>query len=932
MSRTLSGLPLRAARWSATHPWRAIGAWLAFVVVAVGLSATVSTNEVVDADYRVGESGRAAALVERAGLDTPPTENVLVSAREGRLDPATARAAADELAGRMRALPGVADVDAPLANDDGTALLLSVALRSDDVDAGPLVAATAAVQRDHPDLRVEQAGDVTIGDAVDERVGEDLRSAELISLPITLVLMLLAFGALVAAGLPVLLAATSVAATIGISAPISYLVPAEPTVASMIVLIGMAVGVDYSLFYLKRERQERAAGRSTLDAVAIAAETSGHAILVSGGAVIASLAALFVLTDVTFDSLATGAILVVAVAVLGSVTVLPALLVKLGRWVDRPRVPLLWRLTRRVGAGTLSGRLLGPVVRHPVAALVAAGLVLGALAVPALSMRTHQSGVETLPRDIAEVQTLHRITRAFPAEGTSAEVVVSGVDAPTLAPRLDALEAAAQREARFGEGRVRTSADGRTSVLTLALPYEESDDRAARAIERLRDRLVPSALAELGPGAEVAVGGDAAAALDHADRQGARMPLLLAIVLLLTMAMMVLAFRSVLLGAVSTLLNLVSVGVAFGLLSLVFQHGVGAGLLDFTSPGFVIDWIPIFVLVVLVGLSMDYHVFVLSRVRELVDRGLPARDAVHRGIADTAGVITSAAAVMVSVFAIFATLSMMEMKMMGVGLAAAILVDATVIRLVVLPAVLVLLGERAWPPAPARGPRRIGRGSAGDGQVARHRDRRGCRGTARGAAGGDLAAGGGRDDHLLLTEQVEDQRVDGEPAVGAPGLPVDGHLDHAGDPDGGVRAPRVDVHRQAEDTQADHLDRAPVAVARGTHGVGADQRRAVEHVAQPLQVARDECGEVERGDRAEVDRRVVGAVVERVLEGVDDELAETVGDLAEVDLAELGAHRLELPGEVLGQPGHQPAADGQVDHARGRPAVLGADRERGRGQ
>lgn len=697
MSLSPSALPTRAARWSATHPWRSIGAWLAFVVVAVGLAATIPTNEVEDADYRVGESGRAEALIDGAGLDEPPSESVLIQARSGRLDAADAQAA-EEVADRMRTTPGVAGVGDAVPSADGTALLVPVELTSDDVDAAPLLEATADVQAAHPDLVVAQAGDVTIDEAIDERVGEDLHSAEFISLPITLVLMLLAFGALIAAGLPVLLAATSVAATIGISAPISWLVPAESTVLSMIVLIGMAVGVDYSLFYLKRERQERAAGRTTLDAVAIAAETSGHAIVVSGGAVIAALAGLFVLSDVTFNSLATGAILVVAVAVLGSITVLPALLVKLGRWVDQPRLPLLWRVTRRVPTGTISGRILGPVVRHPVAALVVSSIGIVALAVPALTMKTNQAGAETLPRDIPAVQTYRAIMAAFPAEGTSARVVVTGVDQAPARAGIERLLDAAGRSGDFvTEGAtLRTSDDGRTTVLDLALPYDESDDRATRAIERLRDELVPDALAGTA-GAEAAVGGGAAEALDYADKQAERMPFLLGFVLVLTMVMMVAAFRSMLLGLVSTVLNLASVGVAFGLLSIVFQHGVGEGLLDFTSPGFVIDWIPVFVLVVLVGLSMDYHVFVLSRIRELVDRGLPAREAVHRGIADTAGVITSAAAVMVSVFAIFATLSMMEMKMMGVGLSAAILIDATVIRLVVLPAVLVLLGEKAWP-------------------------------------------------------------------------------------------------------------------------------------------------------------------------------------------------------------------------------------------
>lgn len=699
MSRNpLAQIPTRAARWSATHPWRAIGAWFLLVAVAVGLAMAIPTNEVEDADYRIGESGRAEALLDAAGLDHPPTENVLITAADGDLDTAEARAAAADVAQRMSAVEGVVGVGDAVASEDGTALLVPVELSADDIDADPLVAATAAVQDAHPALVVEQAGDVTIDEAINERVADDLHSAEFISLPITLVLMLLAFGALIAAGLPVLLAASSVAATIGISAPVSLLVPAEPTVTSMIVLIGMAVGVDYSLFYLKRERQERAAGRSTLDAVSIAAETSGHAILVSGGAVIAALAGLFVLTDVTFNSLATGSIIVVAVAVLGSITVLPALLAKLGRWVDRPRVPLLWRLMKRSRPGAISARLLGPVVRHPVIALVVASTGIVALAVPALSMKAHQASAETLPGDIATVQTFRAITEAYPSEGTSAQVVVTGADPAAATAALERLAEEAGRSDDFATAgaQVETSADGTTSVLDLPMPYEESDDRATAAIEQLRDDLVPAALGDLA-GAEHAVGGSAAESLDSSDKQSRRMPLLLGLVLLLTMVMMVLAFRSVLLGVISTVLNVASVGVAFGLLAIVFQHGVGESLLDFTSPGFVIDWIPVFVLVVLVGLSMDYHVFVLSRIRELVDAGLPARDAVHRGIADTAGVITSAAAVMVSVFAIFATLSMMEMKMMGVGLSAAILIDATVIRLVVLPAVLVLLGERAWP-------------------------------------------------------------------------------------------------------------------------------------------------------------------------------------------------------------------------------------------
>ena len=555
---------------------------------------------------------------------------------------------------------------------------------------------------------MRQSGDISLDLAIDERVADDLSSAETLSLPITLVLMLLAFGALIAAGLPVLLAATSVAATIGILAPVSHLVHADSTVTSMIVLIGMAVGVDYSLFYLKREREERAKGRSSRDAVEIAAQTSGHSILVSGGAVICSMAGLFLIGDATFNSLAVGSIIVVAVAVLGSITVLPALLAKLGRWVDRPRVPFLHRLIRRTGPGFISGRVLGPVTRHPVVALGLSTVVVVLLAVPALGMKTHTSNLETLPTSIPEVQTMRDLSAAYPSEGTTAEVVVRAPAAQrdAVAAALAQVESAAVATGRFrstGEP-VAVSSDGRTSVLSVGIPFDESDARVDSAIRELRADLAPPPLDGLD--VAYAVGGGAAESLDFVDRQQERLPLVIGFVLLLTLLIMGATFRSVPIAIVSAVLNLASVGVAFGMMALVFQHGWFESALGFTSPGFVIDWIPLFVLVVLVGLSMDYHVFVLSRVREHVKAGLPTRLAVRQGVAETAGVVTSAAAVMVSVFSIFATLSMLEMKMMGVGLSIAILLDATLIRLVMLPAMLCLLGDRAW--WPSRRPQPLG--------------------------------------------------------------------------------------------------------------------------------------------------------------------------------------------------------------------------------
>ncbi len=704
--RSVSGAAARAASWSATHPGRAISAWFAFVIAAVALAILIPTHQTDDADYDLGDSGRAAALMRHAHLDGLPTEDVLITGRSGTPAPADAQAAAAALVTGMRGLPHVVRVAAPQWSPDRSALLVDVELarKTDDVTA--LQKVTGQVQAAYPQLRVREAGDVSVNQAINDQVGSDLSAAEGISLPITLVLMLLAFGALIAAGIPVLIAASSVAATIGITAPLSHLVHAESTVSSMIVLIGMAVGVDYSLFYLKREREERAAGRTTVDAVQIAARTSGHSIIVSGFAVIAAMAGLYVVGGATFNSLATGSILVVAIAVLGSITVLPALLAGLGRWVDRPRLPLLWRLNARIGRTGISRRLVAPVVRHPVVALLLGGVAVAALAAPAFGMKVHESNLDTLPHSIPEVQTYRAMSEAFPSQAGSADVVVQAPrgSARAVGTALNRLRAAAVGTPDFAPGTaepVRLSPDRTVSVLHLTMRRQAADPGADQAIEHLRE-LVPTYLHDIS-GASGHVGGSVAASYDATRHLRGQLPVVVAAVLLLTLLMMGAAFRSVPLALLSAVLNLASVGVAFGLLTLVFQRGWLEGPLNFQSPGFVIDWLPVFILVVLVGLSIDYHVFVVSRIREHVRSGLPSRLAVERGVADTAGVVTAAAAVMVSVFAIFATLSMMEMKTMGVGLAAAILLDATLVRLVLLPAALTLLGDRVWwPRRPAR--------------------------------------------------------------------------------------------------------------------------------------------------------------------------------------------------------------------------------------
>ncbi|WP_326564360.1 MMPL family transporter [Micromonospora peucetia] len=699
---------VRLARWSAEHPWRAIALWVVFVAVCFVGGSAAGLKEASHADQAVGESGRAGLIVDAGNFDDPAVENVLITSRGGALDPAAARTAADDAAVLLRSVTGVASVGEPVTARDGSALLLPITMSGDAETASdrvqPLRDATARVQDGHPQLRVEQVGGPSINQALDDTLGDDFKRAELLSLPVTLAILIIAFGALIAAGVPVLLALSSVAAAMGLSTLASHLVPATDTTASVILLIGMAVGVDYSLFYVRREREERAKGRSGLDAVEIAAETSGHAVVVSGFAVMISMGGLLLADDAVFSSLAVGSILVVAVAVIGSLTVLPALLAKLGRWVDRPRVPLLWRLT-----SPQAGRrprfwpaVLKPALRAPVATLVISVGLLLALAAPALGMKMKFPGMEDLPRGTPAMQAYDRLTVAFPSNGTSHTVAVRApaAEADRVGAALTALADRASADPLFAPTeatgpKIEVSADRRVSVLEVATPHTSRTAESVRSLERLRDDLVPAALGGVA-GVEYAVGGDIADSEDYSRHLRDKLPIVVGFVLVLTFLVMVLTFRSVVIALSSIVLNLLSAGAAYGLLVLVFQGTWAEGLLGFTSMGAIVTWLPLFLFVVLFGLSMDYHVFVVSRIREGVQAGMSNRDAVAYGITSSAGVVTSAAVVMVGVFSIFATLSMIDMKQLGVGLAAAILLDATIIRAVVLPALMTMLGDANW--------------------------------------------------------------------------------------------------------------------------------------------------------------------------------------------------------------------------------------------
>ncbi|MFI8942615.1 MMPL family transporter [Streptomyces syringium] len=704
------------ARWSAGHPWRAIAGWFLFVALCLGAGISAGTHAATSEDFRVGEAGRAEAMAAGGGLHQKPVERVLITAKPGTdtLDRAAADTAAQDITARMRKLPEVDAVAAPVRSADGRALRVDVTMKGPELDGkkhvDPLRAQTAAVRAAHPALRVEETGSPSISKGVEKLRGDDLSRTEIIALPVTLITLLFVFRSVAMATVPLLLALSSIAAAIGLSMLASHAFPDAGVGTNVILLIGLAVGVDYTLFYLKREREERAraGGRLSSQAVVeLAAATSGRAVVLSGLAVAVSSATLFLVDDVIFSSIATGAIVVTLVAVVSSLTVLPALLATFGVRAERRA---LRKAARAAGSGTAqpkggAGRFTGAVLRvtsrRPAVTLTVAGLATLALAAPLLDLKLTDMGRETHSRSIPAMQTYDRLNHAFPELKSMHQVVVRAE--PALADEVTgALRELARRAeadpALAGTAELRTSPDRRVSLLELPVPHHVSSDAAQTSLERLRRTYVPATVGQV-TGARTAVTGDVARYADYPEHQKQKLPIVIGSLLLVTFAMTVWAFRSVVLGLVGVALNLLSAAASLGLLVLVFQGEWAEPLLDFTSTGSVGSRVPLFLFVILFGLSMDYQVFVISRIREGVLRGVPTRQAVLEGIGGSASVVTSAAFVMVTVFASFVPLHIMEMKQIGFSLAVAVLIDAFVIRIVILPALMLLLGDRCWWPS-----------------------------------------------------------------------------------------------------------------------------------------------------------------------------------------------------------------------------------------
>jgi uncharacterized membrane protein YdfJ with MMPL/SSD domain len=710
-------LAARAGRWSATHRKTAIVGWIVLVVLATLVGGAVGQKELDQSASGNGESKRAELIIDAADFPEEVREQVLVQGKGAiKAGDPQITAAVKDVVSRLERIEGVTEIESPLnradrshtVSSDGRSVVVNFKLPGDPAEKEALeqvaeapLAAVAAVQKAHPQVRVEEYGAASERNALGETERKDEARSLQLSMAGTLLILLLAFGAAVAAGVPLFLGISAFVATTGLLGPVSQLVPLHEAVAQVTMLVGLAVGVDYAMFYLRRMIEEQQKGRSSAAALEVAAATSGRAVVISGLTVMAAMAGMFFSGNPIFVSFGIGTIIVVGVAVGGSLTVLPAMLSFLGEkgWLEKGRVPWVAKRRHRTGGESRAwSAILDRVLARPLLSVIVAGGLLIALSVPALGMQLKAPGTEGISRSQPIMQTLDRIDAAFPGGSVPATVVVKADDvtAPEVRSAIEALRDQAIATGRLSEpSAIEISPDKTVAIVSLAVDGKGTDAASNRSIEVLRNEVVPATVGTLG-NAEVAVGGMTAWSKDFLDTMESHLPIVFGFVLALAFILLLATFRSLVVPIKAIVLNLLSVGAAYGLLTLVFQHGYGESALGFHSVGGITPWLPLFMFVILFGLSMDYHVFVLSRIREAVDRGMTTENAVAYGIKSTAGIITSAAAVMVITFAMFATGADQQMKQLGVGLAVAILIDATIVRAVLLPAAMKLLGDRNW--------------------------------------------------------------------------------------------------------------------------------------------------------------------------------------------------------------------------------------------
>jgi len=697
--------PPGLARWSARHPWAVVAAWAVLLVAALGATALITFDE---EQIIIGsESDVADRRLEDLRGEERPRETIIVASQDGAtIDDPVYREYVQSLAGLIRQTEGVAQVatffetgDQALVSSDGTKTLIAVTLEGSKVDAANTVEPLVSLieKQETGSVRVLAVGDGSMNREIQHAFEKDLQMAEMIGIPAAMVVLVIVFGAVVAAGVPVLLGLGGILLSVGMTALLSQVLGINSMVVNMITMIGLAVGIDYTLFIVERFREERSRGVEKVDAIVNAGNTASRAVLFSGLTVIIAMASMFVVPATTFHGLGIGAITVVFAAVAIALTLLPAVLSLLGDRINWLHLPGRKERADHESSDGFWGRSTTLVMRHPVVSIMASVAVLLAAASPFLTIKLGSMGLRDFPGDLETVQAFLVLDSDFSAGRISpAEITFEGdVDSASVrygVERLDALLAADDRFSNLGE--LEISNDGTLGALSVQIDGDSLGPDARAAVEDLRQDYLPVAFAAAD--VDVAVTGGAASTTDYVNAMNRYLPLVVGFVLALSFVLLMMVFRSIVIPVKAIIMNLLSVGAAYGLIVLVFQHGVGADLVGFNQSDSIEAFLPIFMFAVLFGLSMDYHVFLLSRIQERYLQTGDNAGSVAYGLRSTAHIITGAAAIMMVVFGGFAMGDMTSLQQTGFGLAVAVFIDATLVRTVLVPASMELLGDWNW--------------------------------------------------------------------------------------------------------------------------------------------------------------------------------------------------------------------------------------------
>jgi len=710
-----AGVTERLARAAATHPWRTIAVWAVVVVVAaVGVAALLGSGLTSEMKFRGGEPASTTGLrlvEDRLTGRQKMTDFVIVRSATLTVDDPAFERYVTALAADITALgPDVVESvatsygtdDPTLVSKDRQDALIPVVMAGDQDEAlenvaplHELILASGA-----EGFTLAQTGNASISQMGNELAKSDMEKAEIFGVPVALVVLVVVFGALLAAFMPLVLSVISIILALALTGLIGQVYPMNIFVLNILTTLGLAVGIDYTLFIISRYREERARGLEKIDAIAATGATANRAIFFSGMTVIlAMLGMVIVPIDLTI-AMGGAAMIVVFTTLLTSLILLPAVMGLLGDKVNALRIPFVGRFATRRAQGHegVWERLSHSIMRRPVVWLAPAVAILLLAASPVFIMQTGNNGASAAnyPDDEYAKQGWVLLDRDFSLGKTSpVQIVIDGPAASAaVKDGVGRLEQALTADGGFGPADVVVNEAGDLTVLSTPLSGDPAGDATQAVIRDLRDNIVPAAFGSYA--SHVYVTGSTAGVVDYLDFFNKWLPIAIGVVLSLSFVLLLVAFRSVVIPAKAILMNLLSVGAAYGLMVLVFQEGVGAEVLGLTQVETIEAWVPLFLFSLLFGLSMDYQVFLLSRIKERFDHTGDTREAVAYGVGRTASIITGAAAIMVCIFGGMATGELVMFQQMGFGLAVAVLIDATIVRIIIVPAAMELLGDRNW--------------------------------------------------------------------------------------------------------------------------------------------------------------------------------------------------------------------------------------------